>query len=291
MSDIKRVVGISISGGGMLGIGPAHFMARLEVLLGKKLSDIGFAFAGTSTGSIIAAGLASGMRSEEIYDLYDKNLKKIFKEFSFFQKLVHKGCASYDNTYLKEILQKYFKGKMNEFKKPIFIPSVIRNRPNQDKIFDSWDKEADKWYAILTSCSAPKYFDSPEKDGLWYADGGLWMNNPIIALGAGVTKKCGLRPDQFRILAFDTGMSRSNSEYTGQKSLVGVADEILDCWVAHSGLGANFIASAYHDVMTLSPTVKKEIKMDDVKRKGEVVEIWDKYFETMGEKVATWLAL
>ena len=290
MSD-TRVFGISVSGGGMLGIGPAYFMARLEAMIGKNLSDIGFAFSGTSTGSIIAAGLGNGMTAREIYELYDKNLDKIFREFSFFQKLFRKGCASYDNKYLKEILQKYFKGKMSDFKKPVFIPSVIRNRPNQDKIFDSWDKEADKWFAILTSCSAPKYFDSPEQNGQWYADGGLWMNNPVIALGAGVTKKCGLRPDQFRILAFNTAMTHTNAEYTGQKSLIGVADEILDCWVAHSGLGANFIASAYHDVKTLSPESSRVIKMDDVKRKADVVEIWDKYFETVGEQVAGWLAL
>ena len=44
MSDTKRVVGISISGGGMLGIGPVHFMSRLEVLLGKKLSGFNCAF-------------------------------------------------------------------------------------------------------------------------------------------------------------------------------------------------------------------------------------------------------
>lgn len=291
MSDIKTVFGISISGGGMLGIGPAHFLARLEAMLGKRMSQESFAFSGTSTGSIIAAGLASGMKALDIYDLYDKNLKKIFTEYSFFEKLFHKGCASYNNTYLKEILQKYFKGKMSDFKKPIFIPSVIRNRENQDKIFDSWDKEVDQWFAIFTSCSAPKYFDSPEKDGQWFADGGLWMNNPVIALGAGVTKKCGLSPKQFRILAFDTGMTHSNEKYTGQKNLVGVAGEILDNWVAHSGLGANFIASAYHDVMTLSPKARVEIKMDDVKRKMDVVEIWDKYFEQVGEQVAGWLGI
>lgn len=50
---------ISVSGGGALGIGPLAFMCRLESdLRGKKLADISYAYAGTSTGAIIAAGLA-----------------------------------------------------------------------------------------------------------------------------------------------------------------------------------------------------------------------------------------
>ena len=292
MSDAsKSVFGISVSGGGMLGIGPVHYMQRLEVMLGKKLSKLAYAFSGTSTGSIISAGLANGMSSLDIYDLYNKNLKKIFTEFSTIKKLTRKGCAKYDNSYLKSILKQYFKGKMSSAKKPIFIPTVIRNIPNQEKVFDIWDKDIDQWFAILASCSAPTYFDSVELNGKWYSDGGLWLNNPVTALGAGVVKKCGLKPSQFRILSFDTGMTKSNSQYTGNTNTLNTAIEILDCWVAHSGQGQCFIASAYHDVKTLSPTMKKEIKMDAVSKKDDVVEIWDKYFEATGEQVAAWIEM
>ena len=63
---------ISISGVGALGIGPLQFMRRLENDLGMHLADAGAAFAGTSTSSIVAAGLCSGMTAAQLY--VQKNL-------------------------------------------------------------------------------------------------------------------------------------------------------------------------------------------------------------------------
>jgi patatin-like phospholipase/acyl hydrolase len=54
----KRTLTISVCGGGALGIGPLAFLCNLESDIGKKISDVSFAYSGTSTGAIIAAGLA-----------------------------------------------------------------------------------------------------------------------------------------------------------------------------------------------------------------------------------------
>jgi hypothetical protein len=43
---------------GALGIGPLAFLCKLEQDMGKKLPQISYAYSGTSTGAIIAAGLA-----------------------------------------------------------------------------------------------------------------------------------------------------------------------------------------------------------------------------------------
>ena len=66
---------ISISGVGALDIGPLQFMRRLENDLGMHLANAGAAFAGTSTGSIVAAGLCSGMTAAQLY-LQKKYLQK-----------------------------------------------------------------------------------------------------------------------------------------------------------------------------------------------------------------------
>ena len=97
-------LGISITGGGALGIGPLQFMRRLEADLGKKLASVGDAFAGTSTGSIVATGLANGMTAETLYNLYKDNLPKIFKKVSS-TRILSKSYYRYDNSYLKKMLQ------------------------------------------------------------------------------------------------------------------------------------------------------------------------------------------
>ena len=51
------------------------------------------------------------------------------------------------------------------------------------------DKETEKWFAVLTSCSAPTYFDCVYDDaGNCYIDVGMWKNSPIDVLNAGLIK-------------------------------------------------------------------------------------------------------
>ena len=74
---------LAIDGGGIRGIIPAHWLVSLEASLkaaNKELSlfSVFDLFAGTSTGSIIAAGLAIGKSAEEICGLYRKHGEKIF---------------------------------------------------------------------------------------------------------------------------------------------------------------------------------------------------------------------
>ena len=98
-----KKLAISISGGGALGIGPLAFMTRMEQDFGKKLCDMTFAYGGTSTGSIIAAGLAEGLQAHEIFDLYKGNLKNIFKKYPWY-KIFDTKCPTYDHTNLKKII-------------------------------------------------------------------------------------------------------------------------------------------------------------------------------------------
>src|SRR5579884_4291292 len=61
---------LAIDGGGIRGIIPATALVKLEQTTGQLTRDI-FAFvAGTSTGAIIAAGIAAGVPAQRILDLY-----------------------------------------------------------------------------------------------------------------------------------------------------------------------------------------------------------------------------
>ena len=184
---MNHCLAISINGGGALGIGPLAFMCRLESDVGKKLSDISVAFAGTSTGAIIAGGLDEGYSAHELYDMYRENLPKIFTKYSWYKRL-QPSCPTYDNSYLKKILSTTFKGKVCEWKKPIYIPTTHTNGESVEKVWDLGDKTIDKATAILTSTAAPTYFDCVKIGNDNYCDGGLWKNDPIDVLNAGLKR-------------------------------------------------------------------------------------------------------
>ena len=173
----KKQLCLSVEGGGALGIGPLAFMCRMEQDLGKKISDLTSAFAGTSTGAIIAACLAEGMSAHEVFDLYRNNLKKIFTKYSWYKRFQPK-CPTYDNTNLKKLLQANLKGKCSDWKKPIYITTTFMNGESVEKIWDLGDKKTDKWFAVLSSTAAPTYFDVLERNGESYCDGGMWANCP-----------------------------------------------------------------------------------------------------------------
>ena len=141
---------ISVSGGGALGIGPLQFMRRLEADLGKKLGDVCAAFAGTSTGSIIASGLCSGMSADELYGMYNDNLSAIFtKRKGVVVPELASNYYRYDNANLKKLLYKYFPGKMDTFGKPIFIPTTFMNGESVEKVWNREDSWMDSSFQLL----------------------------------------------------------------------------------------------------------------------------------------------
>jgi patatin-like phospholipase/acyl hydrolase len=78
---IRRI--LTIDGGGIVGTFPAAFLAALEDNLGK--GPIGQYFdliVGTSTGGIIALGLAMGLPAAEVLRLYEEQGPTIFGQGS-----------------------------------------------------------------------------------------------------------------------------------------------------------------------------------------------------------------
>lgn len=281
---MRPYLALSINGGGALGIGPLAFMERLESDVGKKLGDVAVAFAGTSTGSIIAAGLDEGLSAHDLYNLYRANLKKIFTKYSWYKRL-QPSCPTYDNSYLKELLQKTFKGNVGDWKKPIYIPATHANGESVEKVFDLGDKDIPKADAVLCSTAAPTYFDGVKLGNAYFLDGGLWCNSPISVLNAGLKRSAYV--GQLRILSFNTGMDTPNTLDRNQ-SLVGWATYIMDEWVARAGKSNDYEVIAdigEENVAIASPKCGKKIKMDktDDDTLDYIVKIWTDYYDANRE--------
>ena len=75
---VKRI--LTIDGGGIRGTFPAAFLANLEQDLGEPIGRYFDLISGTSTGGIIAIGLALGLRASDILKLYEEQGPAIFAQ-------------------------------------------------------------------------------------------------------------------------------------------------------------------------------------------------------------------
>ena len=75
---MKRI--LSIDGGGIKGVFPAAFLAKLEEEIDGEIWEYFDLITGTSTGGIIAIGLSLGVSASEISDLYQEKGPAIFSQ-------------------------------------------------------------------------------------------------------------------------------------------------------------------------------------------------------------------
>jgi uncharacterized protein len=186
---------LSFDGGGIRGLLSTVLVRRLvEESTVSDLVAQADMFAGTSTGGLIALGLAADIPLEEIETLYVERGPKIFSE-NFFDQIRDVGNLlgpQYSNKELKRVLDDIFgERKLGDLKRRVMVPTFAldnsRNKRADEprrwkaKIFHNLpNREADKEQLIrdvaLYTCSAPTYF--PVADG--FIDGGVFANNPSL---------------------------------------------------------------------------------------------------------------
>ena len=80
MKPFRKNVAIAIDGGGIRGVIVTKALSLLEKQLGKPVHEIFRLAAGTSTGSIISAGIGSGLTAAQMHQLYISLGETIFKK-------------------------------------------------------------------------------------------------------------------------------------------------------------------------------------------------------------------
>src|SRR5271156_3478978 len=136
---------LSCDGGGIRGVLTAVLLNRLSAAYPALLQDRPGAitmFAGTSTGGILALGLAAGLTPTQIRDLYVVNGKLIF-DSSWSRDVVELGGISgskYDNVNLKQILNETFGAtKLSGLKPRVLIPSFSLDNQSSDPSSRTWN--------------------------------------------------------------------------------------------------------------------------------------------------------
>lgn len=203
---------LSLDGGGIRGALTLGYLKKIETLLREKqnnpnlvLSDYFDLIGGTSTGSIIAAGLAIGMEVDAITNKYMTLGGKIFgKKLDWWKPWETWSYlkANYDYKALEDSLKDFF-GDItlgsDQIKTGLCIVAKradtnsvwpLINHPN-GKYYDT-EKGANKniplWQAVRASSAAPTYFapqmiDVGNGERAAFVDGGVSMaNNPALTL-------------------------------------------------------------------------------------------------------------
>jgi patatin-like phospholipase/acyl hydrolase len=187
--DNRKARILSLDGGGIRGVFTAAFLAHIEEHLKLRLVDHLELITGTSTGAIIALGLASGMTAREVLEAYKTAGPLIFgKGRSGVMRLFK---TAHSNMPLVRWLRDTFKDKtLNDARVPVAIPTFDASM-GQPRVWKTDHHQAlhggggkKMWEVALASAAAPTYLPAAQIDGLGaFLDGGLWANNPsLVAL-------------------------------------------------------------------------------------------------------------
>lgn len=203
---------LALDGGGMRGLYTATLLTKLAELFNGKAEnaspDLGKSFdliCGTSTGSILACGLAAGIPTDILKKIYIEEGMKIFpqpmpepKRPAFYLwTLKHAFINSGNKEEFVRALRGCFQDKTlgdiyRERKIALciiavdalnFMPRVFRTPHNPGESDDSKYKVLE---VVLSSSTAPVLFPinkirgHEDKRDEYYVDGGLWANNPVM---------------------------------------------------------------------------------------------------------------
>jgi uncharacterized protein len=162
---------LSLDGGGIRGLVSALILAEIEKKISQPLNQYFNLIAGTSTGSILAAAIATGSSSQEIVDLYQQQSQIIFPYRTRWTTqrlplLFQHGLSApkYADTGLIQVLQNIFQEiKLFDVNSPLLLIVSYDTLERKPIIFKSWCHDCDYgnvpiWEVCVCSASAPSYF-------------------------------------------------------------------------------------------------------------------------------------
>ena len=209
---------LSIDGGGFRGLFAAHLLRRMEEEWQIDWRNRFGLMAGTSTGAILAAGLACEKSAVQLADFYTTHAETIFTpRLRSRYDLLKLFTSRYSSKSLKTLLEATLgEITLGQLKIPLILPAVdigngcvhvFKSKYHDNFVRDPNVRVSD---AVLASCSAPTYFDPVVVDGKYQlVDGGLWANNPSLVAAIDVQYRLKIPLEKVRVLSIGTGKSKT----------------------------------------------------------------------------------
>ncbi len=213
MKPLRKNVAIAVDGGGIKGVMVTKALSMLEEHLGKSCSEIFTLAAGTSTGSIISAGIGAGMSAMKMHELYCRLGGAVFrKTWRYYLWLLARYKYS-NQTLIQALRDALGEMTMGDFWKlepkmdvVITVRDLVENRTRFVKPWKEEYRDWKVWFAVLASCSVPTYF--PVVEGR-YIDGGVGSySNPCYIAAYEAVFCLDWDPKETTLLSFGTGRVR-----------------------------------------------------------------------------------
>lgn len=211
---------ITFDGGGIRGLFSLYLYEEIQRHMGgKKLIDAVDWVAGTSTGGIIALGLAHEIPVENLISLYKDDAEKIFQK-KLCQPVLSLFAEKYSDKGLETELKRLFgtTKALGDLTKGIVITAVDIEGGNEKRpgpyIINGRKKNFQSlklWEVARATAAAPTYFEPYYGlEGHSLVDGGLVANHPGMTAVAeiaslyGSEKKFGIL-ELMKVISFGTG--------------------------------------------------------------------------------------
>jgi hypothetical protein len=184
---------LTIDGGGIRGIIPATVLAELERATGRPVRETFDFVAGTSTGAVIAAGIAAGIPARRLAGLYAERSPEVFRRIpvvSGLRRLVRGDL--YDTTRLHALIREELGPEARDWclnDAPIDLLITAKRLDDGMPWYFVRDTPANSGRAgafrladvATASAAAPTYFEPWTIDGVGeLIDGGIGVaGNPV----------------------------------------------------------------------------------------------------------------
>jgi hypothetical protein len=187
---------LSLDGGGIRGVFPAAFLAKLEEQIGAPVVTYFDLIAGTSTGGILAIGLGLGVPAADILGLYERQGPEIFAQGQgkvrgwLTQRVLgarHLLATKYSSEPLREALATVLgERRLGESRTRLVIPAwhpvlehvYVYKTAHHPRLETDWKSPA--LDAAMATVAAPTFFKPHlTEDAVELVDGGVWANNPV----------------------------------------------------------------------------------------------------------------
>lgn len=276
---------LSFDGGGICGLLSLVALDRLLSRYPKMLENVDL-FAGTSTGGIIALGLADNLTVSVLRKLYESQGDKIFKRKWWAPFGITR--SKYSNKGLKKLLEDIFRERtLGDLKSKVLVPTFMLDDSKKNmwrpKFFDNWDSDDSDCEVLvrdvaLATSAAPTYFSAYNN----YVDGGVIANNPAAAATAMM-----LDPDvvgrrvnrkELRVLSIGTGTPRRTiSKENADWGAMQWGTRIVDVFMNGVGSVPTYMCKALlqQDFHRIEPIYSEGVlpEMDEWKRVDDLVSL------------------